>query len=1214
MVRAGCWRLVVGGLLASLAVAAWCDCFRSARAADAGSKASQANDVKTVADAKASQASAAKTGYHPNILPASEEAQRQIATFRIPAGMKVTLAAAEPDVANPVCFCFDEQGRLFVAETFRQQKGVEDNRNHLDWLNDDLAAKTVEDRLAMFKKFLGADVNKYAIEHDRIRLLEDRDGDGKFEHSTVFADGFNDVLDGTGAGLLARNGDLYYTCIPSVWRLHEENKSGQADKREVLQRGYGVHVAFRGHDMHGLIIGPDGKLYFSIGDRGLNVQQGKNHLVNVESGSILRCNLDGSDLEIVATGVRNPQELAFDDYGNLFSCDNNSDSGDQARWVYLVEGGDSGWRTAYQYLADRGPFNREKIWHPYFAGQAAYIVPPIANLSDGPSGLACYPGVGMAEKYNGTFFLADFRGGAANSGIRNIKVKPKGAGFELVSNDKFWWSILATDVGFGPDCNLYVSDWVEGWEGSGKGRIYRMVDPAGTAKPQAALVAEVKKLLAGDWKKCSIDELVALLKHADRRVRQEAQFELAARKAVNELTDVALHSEHQLARIHSIWALGQIVRADPKAADGYVRLLKLFGDSDGEIRAQMAKTLGVINSLDCDSELIGMLKDDDDRAKFFAAMALGKRNRVEAVKPLLAMLETNNDADPFLRHAGVMGLYGSIQADELLERAMPMAKPVRLGAVLVLRRMKDAGVAKFLSDEEPQIVLEAARAIYDMPIADAMPDLAATIDKPFTGTAEERDAFFRRVLAANFRVGGADRAAALSQFATSADAAITDSLRIEALEMLGDWAAPAGCDRVLNMWRPIQPRAAAEAAGALKPALAKLFTQSNAVKKAAAEVAGKLGVIEAAPALVQIVNDPKRDSALRVQSLRMLDLLNEPKIWDITDAALKDADPQMRIEARRLMIKQRAGKALAVLKEALTSGEPIERQAALSQLQDLKVAGADDVLAAAMDQLLAGKMPPEMQLDLLESVEARSTPKLKEQLAKYKQSLPQDDPLAEYRVALVGGNAEIGMPIFRENTELSCRRCHKVGHGAGGVGPELTNVALRLVDQWKADADTKGKADGQSKSDEKSKPDGKSNPLTLPSPRGEGSAAAGSKLTDAELDRRLREYLLESIVLPSKVIAKGYETIVVVTDDGLTKSGVSQGEDDKELRLMAADGKLIVIPKSKIEERSTGLSAMPADLVKHMTKRQLRDLIEFLASLKGQYAEPELPEGAPAAK
>ena len=136
-------------------------------------------------------------------------------------------------------------------------------------------------------------------------------------------------------------------------------------------------------------------------------------LENVESGSVLRCNLDGSDLEIVATGLRNPQELAFDDYGNLFTCDNNSDSGDKARWVYVVEGGDSGWRMAYQYFADRGPFNREKIWHPPFAGQAAYIVPPVANMADGPSGLVYDPGVGLPEKYRGSFFLVDFRGGLA---------------------------------------------------------------------------------------------------------------------------------------------------------------------------------------------------------------------------------------------------------------------------------------------------------------------------------------------------------------------------------------------------------------------------------------------------------------------------------------------------------------------------------------------------------------------------------------------------------------------------------------------------------------------------------------------------------------------------------------------------------------------------------------------------------------------------------
>ncbi len=377
------------------------------------------------ARSQADEAGAAEE-YRPAIAAASDDAERAIATFRVPPGLKVDLYAAEPMVANPVAFCFDEKRRLFVAETFRQEKGVEDNRHHMDWLDDDLAAQTVEDRLAYFKKHLGASIADYTKEHDRVRLLEDRAGKGRIDTSTVFADGFNGILDGTGAGVLARRGDLLYTCIPSLWRLRDTKGTGHADEREQLHTGFGVRVAFRGHDMHGLVIGPDGKLYFSIGDRGLNVQlDGGKRLVNVESGSILRSNLDGTELEIIATGLRNPQELAFDDYGNLFTCDNNSDSGDKARWIYVVDGADYGWRMAYQYLADRGPYNREKLWYPHFDGQAAYIVPAVANVADGPSGLTYYPGVGLPEIYRGTFFLVDFRGGAVNSGIHAVRVRPR---------------------------------------------------------------------------------------------------------------------------------------------------------------------------------------------------------------------------------------------------------------------------------------------------------------------------------------------------------------------------------------------------------------------------------------------------------------------------------------------------------------------------------------------------------------------------------------------------------------------------------------------------------------------------------------------------------------------------------------------------------------------------------------------------------------------
>ena len=90
----------------------------------------------------------------PKIAGKSDEGERAIKGFSIPDGMKIELVAAEPDVANPVAISIDEQGRIYVAETFRQGKGIEDNRGHGHWLDDDLAAESIEDRLAYIKKHL----------------------------------------------------------------------------------------------------------------------------------------------------------------------------------------------------------------------------------------------------------------------------------------------------------------------------------------------------------------------------------------------------------------------------------------------------------------------------------------------------------------------------------------------------------------------------------------------------------------------------------------------------------------------------------------------------------------------------------------------------------------------------------------------------------------------------------------------------------------------------------------------------------------------------------------------------------------------------------------------------------------------------------------------------------------------------------------------------
>jgi quinoprotein glucose dehydrogenase len=1066
----------------------------------------------------------------PKVADASEEGERAISRMKVPEGLKVQLWAAEPLLANPVAFCIDERGRMYVAETYRQKKGVEDNRDHGHWLDDDLAAMTVEDRLAYFWKHLGEKTWEYAREQDRIRLLEDRDGDGKADASTVFAGGFNAVLEGTGAGVLARQGNVWYTNIPHLWLLRDEDGDGQADVRRPLHAGFGVRVAFRGHDMHGLILGPDGRLYFSIGDRGFNVTTPEGRkLVYPDQGAVLRCNPDGSELEVFATGLRNPQELAFDQFGNLFTCDNNSDSGDKARWVYLVEGGESGWRMNYQYLSDRGPWNREKLWHPPHDGQAAYIVPPIANLADGPSGLAFSPGVGLPEKYKNHFFLVDFRGGFANSGVRSFAVQQKGAGFELTDSQEFLWSILATDVDFGPDGAMYVCDWVETWEGVGKGRIYRVSEPASADSP---LVQQAQAFIREGFSQRSTDELAGLLTHPHRQVRLEAQFALADRRenAAAILAQVATRNDNQLARLHAIWGLGQIGRNHTSVVN---EVIPLLADADPEVRSQAAKVLGEAEVSAAAGKLAELLKDPEPRVRFFAALAYGRMGRLGRIAPILDLLRENADRDPYLRHAAVMALAWLPFENDVLAAAGDSSPAVRMGVLLALRRDGNREIARFLKDPEPRLVEEAARAIYDVPISAAIPQLAELADTP--GLTEPT---LHRVVNANFRLGQAEQARAVA--AIAATSGLPEAARIEAISALGDWGTPSGRDRVLGSWRPLPKRDGLMAAEAFRSRLAGIFSGSEKVSLTATRVAAKLDIKEVGPVLRQLLTDKEQSTPARVEALEALVRLNDPKLPEAMELALEDSQAEVRVVGRRVLARLQPEAVLTELATALESGELVERQAALALLGDIKGSGSAALLVQWLDKALQGTVPVEMQLDLLEAAAKRPLPQVQERVKKLKAMVTDDDPLAAYRLAIAGGNAERGRKTFFDRSDLSCVRCHKINDRGGEVGPDLSKIG------------------GQQK----------------------------------------RDYLLEAIVLPDKQIAKGFDPVVIVTESGKVYAGIIKEDDGKQIRLMTAEGNVVVIPKAEIEEQARGRSAMPEDLVKKLSYSELRDLIEFLAQLK----------------
>src|SRR5262249_46316937 len=104
--------------------------------------------------------------YEPKVAAASDQWRTARAAIRVPEGMTVDLWAAEPLLAHPVAFTFDNKGRMFVAETFRIKQGVDDIRGYMHWLSDDLACRTVADRVAMTRKHLGKRADRWAVHHD----------------------------------------------------------------------------------------------------------------------------------------------------------------------------------------------------------------------------------------------------------------------------------------------------------------------------------------------------------------------------------------------------------------------------------------------------------------------------------------------------------------------------------------------------------------------------------------------------------------------------------------------------------------------------------------------------------------------------------------------------------------------------------------------------------------------------------------------------------------------------------------------------------------------------------------------------------------------------------------------------------------------------------------------------------------------------------------
>lgn len=396
-----------------------------------------------------------------------EEAMKK---FTVADGLQIELFAAEPDVINPTSIDVDHVGRVWVCEAVNYRR----------------------------KNFNRPILRK---EGDRITVLEDTNSDGKADKTHVFYQGEeiyaplgicvapSPTLKG-GASL-----KVYVCQSPDILVFEDKDGDLKADgpPKKFLT---GFNGYDHDHGVHGINIGPDGKLYFTVGDagvRGLQAADGKgpkwtSNDKDVQKGTVWRCDMDGKNLELIAHNFRNNYECCVNSFGEIWLSDNDDDGNQQTRICHVMPGGNYGY-------GPRGP--GQSHWHEEQPG----IVHKVLRTGFGsPTGICFYEGNLLPKKYHGQLMHTD----AGPRELRCFHIKPKGAGYEaekevLVTSSDNWFRL--SDVCVAPDGSLIISDWYDpgvGGHGMGdwtRGRIYRVTPKGHKGYKVPEVKAETKEAI-----------------------------------------------------------------------------------------------------------------------------------------------------------------------------------------------------------------------------------------------------------------------------------------------------------------------------------------------------------------------------------------------------------------------------------------------------------------------------------------------------------------------------------------------------------------------------------------------------------------------------------------------------------------------------------------------------------------------------------------------
>jgi putative membrane-bound dehydrogenase-like protein len=1070
------------------------------------------------------------------------------------------------NVPDPVALSVDNKGDVFVTQTRRRKIQDLDIRANRDWTTNDVGFASVQEKREFFHARMPTDGSNptqakrvedwnkdgqhdwrdLTVVSEAIYRLRDVDDDSKADEITTFAEGFQTEVTGIAAGVLAYNGDVYSTIAPDVWKLRDANDDGVADDRNAIATGFGLHIAYAGHDMHGLTVGPDGKIYWSIGDKGINVEtpEGK-RFAYPNQGGVMRCNPDGSDFEVFAHGLRNVQEFAFDAHGNIFGVDNDSDQpGEKERFVAIVDAMDAGWRCNYQYRGDDyNPWMDEQLWDVAGKDHPAYIVPPIRHYVDGPAGFKFNPGTALSPAYRDFFFMTNAPAGYQYA----FRAMPDGDSFKMVDSHLFASGSAIVGLAFGPDGALYGADWDGGYPLDEKGAVLRF-DVADDDMPpsHASLRSEVKQLLHDGFTQREPTELVKLLGHADRRVRLGAQFALVGKNQGLSLSETLIDKKSsRFARLHSVWGLGQLARQGDPAATSVLN--ESLSDDDPIVLAQVAKTIGESTVTDS-AALIALLNHDDLHVQVNAGLAIGRQGDSSAVTTLLKQSDSLRVDQHYLRHSLTRGLAASALSEELAAQVSHQSVSRRMVCVLALRHQGSPLVASFLQDSSSWVASEAARAIHDdQSISAALPALAEMLGQP----AQSSESFLRRSINANFRTGTTEASARIIDYL--AETNHPESLLVIACESLGQWNDPPLLDKVEGRYRDLTTQTRQPVSADAKTTLSQLVASGTTPVRIAAMVAAtRLGLKLDRQSLVELLKSSDVPSNLRVESLNTLSKEQGTDSLALLKEYSQTSNSALAVRAVELLASIYPEVAFEPLQRLLAVSKPdVIQQAAISGLSQLHSDEANKALAT-FGQTVFGKNPqPALMLEIADAVAAgaqSSSP-----LARLQRIVNEEQPLlanqfklgsapgaSKFAFSLSGGDAENGKRIFTNHLQAQCSRCHRIGKSGSSIGPELTKIA---------------------------------------------------KKRDAE-------YLLRSIVDPSAEIEPKYFTQAILMDTGKIIRGVIQNEGKQKTIVIGTDGKKITLPSDEIEDVSSQKISLMPDMTETLKPQEVRDLVAYLSKLK----------------